>query len=731
MPSEETVSSQDLTMSSQDVTMSQDMTMSQMAPVLSEADFLAATKVMQDFVGSASPETIGTLTFNVLKSHILEQVGIDVSARKDKKRFKTLATELITDRIQQLENEEVEHATEEATTSKEEEQALAQQTDEIADILGDSDSDADNVVELSSASSSSDGSSDESSSSSSSEEDEAPAKKKPARKTVQRKQAMAQKKKAVVQRKQAAVANAPSPSSVNKRKASGSDSSDLSSDSSDSSDSSESEDESESEVDSDEDYVDPAAKNKRRKVDLVPSMLDSRVHDLLEQACTKGAIRQALSQINCNTRVGKITRIHIKAAFTILRQLQDVITGLTYEGKDAELEKLSKDFFNGNIKFDNLVCVINSLEAVQTFSEKLRVLTLLEAAYRVVVSTKKTHQNLMRANYVDTKYRVLHCQMKAMDPSSSLYADICTAIKSTHAPVHAGMSIGVKNVFSIDRAGESARFYPFQELPNRRMLWYPVPSKGGLGGILSQGIRTISPDAPTTGHLFGKGIHLFDCGSQALQGTEAPLLLKELAVNPLNQESSKSVFIILCEVACGKEQEMNRPQYMSHALPPNHCVKAMGRFAPSADTSVSGALLSMGPMKEVGNEIVGRQEFNEYIFYDVGQISMKSLVEIEIGFQDEVNVDLGEESTPMTIDETVPLTVEESLPMTNNLETVPLAVEESVPVTIDHESVSMTIDETVPLTAEDSVSMTIDDETVPLTVEESEPMTIDDGTVPL
>ena len=48
---------------------------------------------------------------------------------------------------------------------------------------------------------------------------------------------------------------------------------------------------------------------------------------------------------------GKITRTQIQAAYTLLRQLQDVVNGPDYE-RDEQIKELSRNFFE-KIKFED------------------------------------------------------------------------------------------------------------------------------------------------------------------------------------------------------------------------------------------------------------------------------------------------------------------------------------------------------------------------------------------
>ena len=100
-----------------------------------------------------------------------------------------------------------------------------------------------------------------------------------------------------------------------------------------------------------------------------------------------------------------------------------------------------------------------------------------------------------------------------------------------------------------------------------------------------------------------------------------------------DSKKKQSLFLILCDVACGLEQEKKSAEFMTSADPPYHCVKSLGRFEPSKTVPIaqeSPSLLSTGPLLDQHDDLPEDLKFNEYHIYDVGQVRMKYLVELTL-----------------------------------------------------------------------------------------------------
>ena len=645
-------------------------------------------KHLQDMVAKCDSQTeMDTFTWKYCKQTLFSDLSIKVSAPNDKKRLKEFATKVILEKIELLKKKEEQaaKAVQELFASDEDEE---EDSDDEDNIFGEDKEAADSNLS----------------------------------KTTAKKQ---KKKKG---NNVIAGLNDDDSSSGSGSSSSSSSDDSISSDSSDSSDS----EESASEDDSDEDGPYTIRQAKRFSDKTTPPKIAPEVAQLLDAYCSKAALRDTMNRIHfSNGRLGKgkITRTQIQAAYTLLRQLQDVVNGPDYE-RDEQIKELSRNFFekikfedensnNNNNNTDKSLAatatitvnetLINSLELIQTYAERLQIISMVEASNRIISGTKKKHENAMDTNYIDTKYRVLPCQISFVNSESGQWKKIERAVKTTQASIHNDKKLVLNKLYSIERSSELSRFEPFKALPNRKLLWYPVHSKGALAGILSLGLRVIPPDAPTTGLMFGKGIRLYDSVSRAVRDTEHyvyPITEKSIgnadatndkidgddddnnnsnnsdaimvvdgeetdgkqpeeeqsngkeAVN--NEKGHEKVFLILCDVACGKQNEMRRSLYMQNAPPPYHSVKAIGQFnttsnIPWTSTDMFAPELSIGPMHDTREQNSTKLKFNEYVIYDKGQVCMKYLVELDLKNPSEVVEEMIVESEAV-VEKTTPTT---------------------------------------------------------------------------
>ena len=73
--------------------------------------------------------------------------------------------------------------------------------------------------------------------------------------------------------------------------------------------------------------------------------------------------------------------------------------------------------------------LINSLELIQAYARRLHIISAIEASHRIITGTKK-HENAVGVNYIDTKYRVLPCQISFVNSDSGHLKQIEQAVKA-------------------------------------------------------------------------------------------------------------------------------------------------------------------------------------------------------------------------------------------------------------------------------------------------------------
>ncbi|ONK78682.1 uncharacterized protein A4U43_C02F21340 [Asparagus officinalis] len=135
---------------------------------------------------------------------------------------------------------------------------------------------------------------------------------------------------------------------------------------------------------------------------------------------------------------------------------------------------------------------------------------------------------------------------------------------------------------------------------------------------LQSGLRIAPPEAPSTGYMFGKGVYFADMFSKSANYCFA------------SKECSTGV-LLLCEVALGGMAEQLAANYNADRLPEGKLsTKGVGVTAPDMSKAKSlrdGVVVPLGKPKE-NTEKQGSLLYNEYIVYNVEQIRMRYIVQV-------------------------------------------------------------------------------------------------------
>ena len=109
----------------------------------------------------------------------------------------------------------------------------------------------------------------------------------------------------------------------------------------------------------------------------------------------------------------------------------------------------------------------------------------------------------------------------------------------------------IKNVFALERKGETERFSQWNNLKNRMLLWHGSKISNFMG-ILAHGLKIAPPEAPSTGYMFGKGIYFADMLDKSYAYTQ-----------DWTQGQENYAIVLLCEVALGDMYEKNEAEYVT------------------------------------------------------------------------------------------------------------------------------------------------------------------------
>ena len=249
--------------------------------------------------------------------------------------------------------------------------------------------------------------------------------------------------------------------------------------------------------------------------------------------------------------LGKLSRAHIQKGYDCLSEIQDLIA----ENNEHALIAACNKFYSiiprsfGAKKPP----IINTLDMLKTELEMLESLLDMSTAVSMLkVEKKDTEEGKAEKAHppsaIDLHYQKLKTDMRALERDEPTYKLVSQYLQNTHAETHRAYDLELLDVFELEREGEQGRFTAHQHDPNRMLLWHGSRTTNFVG-ILSQGLRIAPPEAPATGYMFGKGVYFADSSSKSANYVFAS------AANNIG-------FMLLCEVALGKMNELTHAEYM-------------------------------------------------------------------------------------------------------------------------------------------------------------------------
>ncbi|XP_023213752.1 poly [ADP-ribose] polymerase 1-like [Centruroides sculpturatus] len=332
----------------------------------------------------------------------------------------------------------------------------------------------------------------------------------------------------------------------------------------------------------------------------VDSKLPKAVQELICLIFDIESMKRQMTEFELDLKkmpLGKLSKKQIEQAYAVLTELQEL------KNKNENQSKI----LDASNRFYTLIPhdfglkkppLLDNDRIIKSKLEMLDSLLELEVAYKLL----KEASGDSSVDPVTQHYNKLKTDIDVLDESSDEYKTINSYIKNTHAKTHDQYTLKLEEVFKISRHGESKRFKPFKNLPNRYLLWHGSRLTN-FAGILSQGLRIAPPEAPSTGYMFGKGIYFADMVSKSANYCYTSVQ------NPVG-------LLLLCEVALGNMYERTRADYITK-LPPNmHSTKGCGATIPDPKQVIKnddGLVIPAG--KPVNSKISnGDLLYNEYPF---------------------------------------------------------------------------------------------------------------------
>eukprot|EP00928_Gymnodinium_smaydae_P082127 TRINITY_DN6553_c0_g2_i2.p1 TRINITY_DN6553_c0_g2~~TRINITY_DN6553_c0_g2_i2.p1 ORF type:complete len:462 (+),score=108.00 TRINITY_DN6553_c0_g2_i2:362-1747(+) len=353
-----------------------------------------------------------------------------------------------------------------------------------------------------------------------------------------------------------------------------------------------------------------------------PSILPPRVQSLVKLIGDIDMMKRQMIEVGYDAKkmpLGKISKTMIKEGYNILKCIGEELSKTRKNSKT--LEDLSSRFYTvipHNFGFQSMRnFIISTPDKLKEKILMVEALESIEVAHRLLDSKSDAEGE----NPVDSKYKQLKCDMRPLEEDSADWKMVEEYIKNTHASTHGSYHLKLNNLFSVDREGEAERFAKFASDSNRMLLWHGSRLTNWMG-ILSHGLRIAPPEAPVTGYMFGKGVYFADMVSKSANYCFA------------SRDSTRAV-MLLCEVALGKSNELQRANYHADQLREG-CLSTHGQGRTAPDPAgmrmlPDGVKVPLGASADTG--VSGSLLYNEFIVYDTAQIRMRYVMEVEFQFK--------------------------------------------------------------------------------------------------
>ncbi|KRT82026.1 hypothetical protein AMK59_5757, partial [Oryctes borbonicus] len=346
----------------------------------------------------------------------------------------------------------------------------------------------------------------------------------------------------------------------------------------------------------------------------LPSKLAQPIQNLMKIIFDVKSMKQVMKEFELDTEkmpLGKLSKKQLQSAYNVLSELQSLIDKKGSQAQFIDATNRFYTFVPHSFGIDNPP-VIDDEETIKKKVEMLENLMELEVAY----SLMKTSDG---DNSVDSYYEQLKTDIDILETESEEFNIIKEYVKNTHAPTHTQYDLEVLEAFKVRRQGEEKRYKPFRKLHNRKLLWHGS-RKTNFAGILSQGLRIAPPEAPVTGYMFGKGIYFADMVSKSAN---------YCCTNAMDRTG----LMLLCEVALGDMYERTQADYIEKLPKGKHSCKGIGRTHPdpSLVKKINNVEVPIGKPTDISQ--YSSLLYNEYIVYDVAQVNIKYLLQMDFKYK--------------------------------------------------------------------------------------------------
>ncbi|XP_052161985.1 LOW QUALITY PROTEIN: poly [ADP-ribose] polymerase 2-B-like [Oryza glaberrima] len=355
---------------------------------------------------------------------------------------------------------------------------------------------------------------------------------------------------------------------------------------------------------------------------LEETKLETRTASFISLICDISMMKQQMVEIGYNADklpLGKLSKSTILKGYDVLKRISNVISGADTDR--TQLEQLTGEFYSviphdfGFKKMSEFI--IDTPQKLKAKLEMVEALSEIEIAIKLLEDDSSDQDDPLYA-----RYKQFCCDFTPLEVDSEEYSMIKTYLTNTHGKTHTGYTVDIVQIFKVSRLGEMERFQKFASAGNRMLLWHGSRLTN-WAGILSQGLRIAPPEAPISGFMFGKGVYFADMFSKSANYCCA-------------SEACKSGVLLLCEVALGEMNELLYGDFGADNLPNGKLsTKGVGQTEPNiAESKITddGMVIPLGKPEKVPSRR-GSLMYNEYIVYNVDQIRMRYILNVNFNFK--------------------------------------------------------------------------------------------------
>uniref|UniRef100_A0A914Q4H3 Poly [ADP-ribose] polymerase n=1 Tax=Panagrolaimus davidi TaxID=227884 RepID=A0A914Q4H3_9BILA len=304
-----------------------------------------------------------------------------------------------------------------------------------------------------------------------------------------------------------------------------------------------------------------------------------------------------------------------------IKELRTVLSPEIVQKASEEFYSLIPHANHGETKFP----LLDNPNIIDSKASMLNTLADIEIANRSI-GDMILQTDLSRQDVISRYYEKLNCEITVLDHDSETFK-LIEQYAQTNQRASEDFKLDIIDIFEINRIEEAERFN--RKLGNIQLLWHGSRTVNFVG-ILSQGLHI--PEKPRD-LWFGKGVYFADtvCLSASYCDEEdSMLLLCEVALGNIDRKSNLDFELIQPD----ETKDSVKGKVVKNPIKNRQKKIRLGKWYPDrkGNCTIDGNVrIPMGQLikREDKDDLI--LDYNEYIVYNINQIRIRYLVQVNIG----------------------------------------------------------------------------------------------------